>query len=129
MHPSYFQILNSCEGDPKGSLSLPAEVSEWLFYAKFWDTINTKIEINLGQYEDDTLSSSEVPAVLTELEKLEDSQLDDANHSHNVVYGWGPDGKILQFSAKGSVLKNSVDELKLFLRRAIERDSDVFCQL
>jgi hypothetical protein len=129
MHPSYFRILTCSEGDPKGDLSLPAEISEWLFHVKFWDTINTKLETNFGQYEDDTLPSAKVSAVLGELNKLEDNQLHDPTHAHNVVYGWTETGKALEFSVRASALKSSIEELRSFLHRAIERGSDVFCQL
>jgi hypothetical protein len=129
MHPSYFKILNCSEDDPRGSLSLPAEVSEWLFHAKFWDSINVELGANFGQYEDDILPSAKVPTVLRELDKLEDNQLYDPAYSHNVIYAWRPDGENLEFSVKSSELKHNIDELRSLLRRAIERGSDVFCQL
>jgi hypothetical protein len=129
MHPSYFQILNCSEDDPRADLSLPAEVSEWLFHVKFWDTINLELGAIFGQYEDDTLPSAKIPAVQGELDKLADNHLYDHAYSHNVIYGWRPDGEILEFSVKSSDLKRNIDELRSLLRRAIERGSDVFCQL
>lgn len=129
MHPSYFQILKFAEGDPKGSFFLPAEVSEWLFYVKFWDTINAELDANFGQYEDDTLSSDKLNIFVREIDKLRDNDLRHSEQSHNVVYGWTSEGKALQFSVISSYLKQNIHELRSFFCRAIENDSDVFCQL
>ncbi|MCT7665492.1 hypothetical protein [Shinella kummerowiae] len=88
-----------------------------------------ELAANFGQYEDGTLPSAKVPTVLRELDKLDDSELHDMSYSHNVIYAWRPDGENLEFSVKGSDLKRNIDELRSLLRRAIERGSDVFCQL
>ena len=88
-----------------------------------------ELAANFGQYEDDTLPSAKVPTVLRELDKLDDSELHDTSCSHNVIYAWRPDGENLEFSVKGSDLKRNIDELRSLLRRAIERGSDVFCQI
>jgi len=129
MHPSYFEILNCSEHDVERSFSLSAEASEWLFHAKFWDAINEELAANFGQYEDDTLPFAKVPAVLREFDRLEDSQFRDPNHSHKVIYAWSAEGENLESSVKSSDLKRDIDKLRSLLRRAIERGSDVFCQL
>lgn len=110
-------------------MSLRAETSEWLFHIKFWDAINVELGSNFGQYEDDTLSLSDAPVVLRELDKLRDNYLRDPTYSQKVVYGWTPDGRDLEFSISGPELRKSIEELRSFVLWAIEQKSDVFCQL
>jgi len=129
MHPSYFHISNIPESDPSGSLHLSAEASEWLFYIKFWDAVNAELASSFGQYEDDVLPSNRVADVLRMINDLEDRCLREPPHTQNVVYGWTQQGEELWFSIKKETLCASLRDIKLFLRKAIDLHSDIYCQL
>ena len=129
MHPSYFRILNVAESDPDGDLSLSAETSEWLFYIKFWDALNSELGSNFGQYEDDVLPKGDVDFALKSIVEVADQNLAAPFENHNIVYGWNDRGDRLEFSISGDRLASDITCLSTFLKKALDLESDVYCQL
>ena len=129
MHPSYFHVLKFPDDDPAGDLHLSPEFSEWLFYVKFWDGINHRLGTIFNQYDDDVLPYEGVIVVLAAIQEIQSQYLGDPAYSPNVVFGWTPEGDLLEFVAKFDDLVKGVAEFDILMRNAIELRSDVFCQL
>jgi hypothetical protein len=130
LHPSYLQILELPEQEAGAALAIAPEVSEWLFHAGVWKSLNAKCGTNFGQFEDDVLLKSIVPEAMDLLFAAKDRIDSDGEMTrYRFAYAWSKDGKEQICDISKEDLTIGLLAIIYFLNRAIELASDVYCQL
>jgi hypothetical protein len=129
MHPSYFMILNDKDINFKKELSLFPEVSEWLFFTKFWDEFNQNHGTFFGQYEEELLLKNLASNLAKELGDLSLDLQEKSEGEFKFCYAWN--GKEEQFycSINSETIALEINKLVKLVTEASDLNSDIYCQL
>lgn len=129
MHPSYFLILESSDESRENELALSAEASEWLFYNKFWDKINSKYEKDFAQYEDETVPAEFTDDMVKSIEELRNNLNKAADDAVTFRYGWNEKKEELMCHISRKVVDNDLGNLSSLFKKAADKKLAVYCQL
>jgi hypothetical protein len=110
-------------------LTLSGGASEWLFYIKFWDKVNSECHTDFAQYEEETLASFMIGYVMCLLGKLRSDLVELRCDEIAFRYGWKQDMSELICTLSKKALIDELDKLASLLARAAKNDFDVYCQL
>jgi hypothetical protein len=129
MHPSYFLILCASDDNSKRELALPAEVSEWLFFNRFWDEFNQKYQTFFGQYEEENLPPNLTATAAELLSTLIFKLSEESQPEFRFRYGWNAKKEELYCVVRKDMLVEQISKLASFMKEAAMLGCEVYCQL
>jgi hypothetical protein len=129
VHPSYFLVLDPIDRNSKNELTISGEVSEWLFYVKFWDDINEKYQTDFAQYEEESLTPEIVEDVLRMLLERK-SGLEKSNKEEiSFRFGWDQAKNELICHVSSKTIVDELEKICALLERSKMSKLEVYCQL
>lgn len=129
MHPSYFLNLAMPEADPARELKLPAEISEWLFFANFWSHVSQIGGTYMAHYEEAVLGSQQIPIAIKALQEVRKVLMKNPAQDETFVYGWSEQKNELACTIGNTLLIQEVVKLEEFFSAALNMQADIYCQL
>ncbi|WP_057391873.1 hypothetical protein [Ralstonia solanacearum] len=117
------------ETDSERELVLSAEVSEWLFYTRFWEHISEACGISFAQYEEEVLSRDSIPVALGALDKIKVGLSANPVQEVKFLYGWSERREELFCTIKCEDILLEIVRLEGYFLGALNMNADVYCQL
>lgn len=122
-------IFNDSEVIPWQEISLSAEVSEWLFFIRFWDEFNKKFETFFGQYEEEYLPKNLAVTMVKSLTSLIIDYQGKLDEEIKFRYGWNEKKEELYCVVSTKKVAEEISSLIKLMENASTLNSDVYCQL
>ncbi|WP_055324808.1 hypothetical protein [Ralstonia solanacearum] len=117
------------ETDSERELVLSAEVSEWLFYTRFWEYISEACGTSFAQYEEEVLSRNSIPVALDALDKIKGGLSANPVQEVKFLYGWNDRREELFYTIKCEDILLEIVRLEGYFLDALTMSADVYCQL
>ncbi|WP_197339930.1 hypothetical protein [Ralstonia solanacearum] len=117
------------EDDAKRELVLSEEVSEWLFYTRFWGHISKACGIKFLQYEEEVLPRDLIPVAIGALDKIKEGLSANSVREVKFLYGWNDRGGELFCTISCERIFLEIVCLEGYFLGALAMHADVYCQL